>query len=90
MKSETEWDRLRWKSRRGMKELDLMLEPYVAERLPLAGDREFEEYDAFLDCSDLELFRVLLRRQAPARPSDARAAAAVIAYREEKLKGTSG
>ena len=37
MATEQQWDSLRWKTRRGMRELDLMLEPFVDRHLPTLG-----------------------------------------------------
>ena len=49
-------DSLKWQSRRGMKEIDLMLEPFVTRHIPE------------LPCSDLELIRYLLRNVTPEDP----------------------
>ena len=87
MKTESQWDSLKWKSRRGMKEPDLMLEPYVNEYLPKTSDQEFDEYNSFLDCTDLELVRYLLRRQKPVDPLIIKVVDSIIAYHEKLLKG---
>ncbi|MGN1394695.1 MAG: succinate dehydrogenase assembly factor 2 [Succinivibrionaceae bacterium] len=68
MISEVQWDKIKWNSRRGMRELDLMLEPFVEKHLPKMGEEMFYEYEYFLQCSDLELVRFLLRRQEPTDP----------------------
>lgn len=65
MISEAEWDRIRWNSRRGMREIDLMLDPFVEKYLPNMEESVVREYEYFLNCSDLELVRFLLRRQVP-------------------------
>jgi antitoxin CptB len=57
---------MRWASRRGMLELDLLLEPFVRERYRQldAGDRE--RYRQLMGCQDQELFAWLLGRETPA------------------------
>ncbi len=68
MITEQNWDSIKWKSRRGMRELDLMLEPFVEKYLPKLSEEVFWEYDEFLNLSDLELVRFLLRRAEPTEP----------------------
>ena len=43
---------LRWRCRRGMKELDVLLERYVDERLPLASPDERRAFEALLEVQD--------------------------------------
>lgn len=68
MATEQHWDSLRWKTRRGMRELDLMLEPFVERHLPTLGEETFMKYNDFLNLTDLELVRYLLRRVEPVDP----------------------
>ena len=68
MATEQQWDSLRWKTRRGMRELDLMLEPFVERHLPTLGEETFMKYNDFLNLTDLELVRYLLRRVEPVDP----------------------
>lgn len=53
---------VRWKSRRGMKELDVMLGRYLDERWPHASATERTAYVALLDLQDPELWDLLLAR----------------------------
>jgi len=53
---------VRWKSRRGMKELDVMLGRYLDERWQHAGASERTAYVALLDLQDPELWDLLLAR----------------------------
>ncbi|MCR5084448.1 MAG: succinate dehydrogenase assembly factor 2 [Succinivibrionaceae bacterium] len=53
------WGKIKWQSRRGMRELDLMLLPFVEHDLPGMPDPEIEAYLDLLGASDLELFRWL-------------------------------
>ena len=58
--------RLRWKCRRGMKELDLLLEGYLDNRYPGASAEEQGAFRALLDMQDPELFDYVIGRQQPA------------------------
>lgn len=57
--SEINWGKLKWQSRRGMRELDLMLLPFVDQDLPGMDAQTVEDYVDLLNASDLELFRWL-------------------------------
>ena len=63
-----EYNRMRWASRRGMLELDLVLEPFVSERYRAlsAGDRA--RFQRLLECEDQELFGWFLRKEQPDDP----------------------
>ncbi len=49
--------KIKWQSRRGMRELDLMLLPFVEIDLPKLTNQDLEEYVDLLEASDLELVR---------------------------------
>ncbi|MBU3826146.1 MAG: succinate dehydrogenase assembly factor 2 [Candidatus Anaerobiospirillum merdipullorum] len=57
--SEINWGRIKWQSRRGMRELDLMLLPFVEHDLPKCDEQTIAAYMDLLNASDLELFRWL-------------------------------
>ena len=63
-----EYNRMRWASRRGMLELDLVLEPFVSEcyRALSADDRA--RFQRLLECEDQELFGWFLRKEQPDDP----------------------
>ncbi|WP_406547039.1 succinate dehydrogenase assembly factor 2 [Succinimonas sp.] len=61
-------DSLKWQSRRGMKEIDLMLEPFVTRHIPDLPEETVSFYEKLLLCSDLELIRYLLRNVTPEDP----------------------
>lgn len=52
--------KLRWQCRRGMKELDLLLERYITEIYPTADDTEKARFLELLKLEDDELLRVML------------------------------
>ncbi|HWG32209.1 MAG TPA: succinate dehydrogenase assembly factor 2 [Steroidobacteraceae bacterium] len=63
---ETEARRLLWRCRRGMKELDVLLERFARRHLPAAGGGERELFARFLELPDPLLAEYLLgdREQA--------------------------
>lgn len=60
--------KLRWRCRRGMRELDVLLERYLEERYPSASVPEQRAFEALLDLPDPDLFAYVVRRQPPANP----------------------
>lgn len=58
-------ERLRWACRRGMLELDLILEPYVLERFDHADPEEQRKFIKLLECSDQDLFDWFLKKSDP-------------------------
>jgi antitoxin CptB len=65
---QTEARRLLWRCRRGMKELDVLLERFARRHLPAAGGGERELFARFLELPDPLLAEYLLggREQAAA------------------------
>ena len=59
---------LRWRCRRGMKELDVLLERYAAAALPLADAGERRLLARLLEQPDPELAGYFLGGQAPLEP----------------------
>jgi antitoxin CptB len=58
-------NRLRWRCRRGMRELDTLLEHYLAERFPVAPEAEQAAFVRLLDLPDPDLAAYLLGRSGP-------------------------
>ena len=71
---EQEINRMRWASRRGMLELDLVLEPFVTARYALLDEQDRRRFQQLLQCEDQDLFAWFLRRE---RPQDEELAAIV-------------
>jgi antitoxin CptB len=65
-----ELSRLRWRCRRGMRELDELLARYVERRLPQAGPDERDAFASLLELPDPELFRYLAGRPSTSAPAD--------------------
>jgi len=57
-------NQLRWKCRRGMKELDVLLERFLADRYDSAGVACQQAFLELLDLEDPELYACLLGQQA--------------------------
>jgi antitoxin CptB len=58
-------NRIRWRSRRGMLENDLVLKRFLDVRGPLLTEDEIAMLDRLLDLSDNELWDLIAGRQEP-------------------------
>lgn len=65
MMSDTELNRMRWATRRGMLELDLVLEPFVSSRYSLLSEADRAVFQRLMLCEDQDLFGWFLRRGQP-------------------------
>lgn len=65
MVSEEELNRIRWAARRGMLELDLVLEPFVQSRYRDLDEADRARFQALMLCEDQDLFGWFLRREQP-------------------------
>ena len=61
----SEIPRLRWRCRRGMKELDLLLNAYLDRRYPSAPGRERGIFEQLLELQDPQLFAYVIGRETP-------------------------
>lgn len=61
-------NRLFWASRRGMLELDLVLQPFLEKIYPRLDKQDQRRYQQLLDCEDQELFNWFLRKSDPDDP----------------------
>lgn len=64
-----EMRRLRWQCRRGMRELDVMLERYLAQQYPQDDLATREVFLALLKRQDPEIASWVLGRETPADPA---------------------
>ncbi|MEM1403993.1 MAG: succinate dehydrogenase assembly factor 2 [Pseudomonadota bacterium] len=60
-----DYKRMCWASRRGMLELDLILEPFVRDHYRDLPGEDKARYRALMECQDQELFGWFLRRELP-------------------------
>ncbi|QFU76524.1 succinate dehydrogenase assembly factor 2 family protein [Halioglobus maricola] len=65
MVAEQEINRMRWAARRGMLELDLVLEPFVQARYALLSPADRERFQQLMLCEDQDLFAWFLQRRQP-------------------------
>ena len=63
-----EYNRMRWASRRGMLELDLVLEPFVTECYRELNANDRDRFQRLLECEDQQLFGWFLRKEKPEDP----------------------
>jgi len=87
MLEQEEVNRMRWASRRGMLELDLVLEPFVRECYLSLSDVDRARYERLMRCEDQDLFAWFLRRE---EPEDAELAAIVARILEHTLRPAAG
>ena len=60
-----EINRMRWAARRGMLELDLVLEPFVNSQYAQLNQRDRHSFKQLMLCEDQDLFAWLMLRGAP-------------------------
>ena len=65
---------LLWRCRRGMKELDVVLERFVRAELPAMTEEQRHYFAEFLDLPDPVMLGYLLGHETPASPELARVA----------------
>ncbi len=58
-------NRIQWAARRGMLELDLMLQPFVTQVYPRLNADQQALFAELLSCEDQDLFAWLLHRETP-------------------------
>jgi len=57
--------RLQWRCRRGMLELDLLLQPFVEKAYETLSEEEKQQFHALLDFQDQELLECLMLQKSP-------------------------
>ena len=60
-----EINRMRWAARRGMLELDLVLEPFVSKRYAQLGESDRRCFQELMLCEDQDLFSWFMERTQP-------------------------
>ncbi len=69
MQEESPIGRLRWHCRRGMRELDVVLERWLVERYPSAREDERQAFARLLQSQDPQLVAWLFGRERPDDPA---------------------
>lgn len=72
MTAQEKLNRLFWHSRRGMRELDLLLVPFVQDVYPILVPADQLLYEAFLKMEDQDMYNLLMRRVDATEPDLAR------------------
>jgi len=62
------WSRLKWRCRRGLLELDLVLQAFLQEEYEALSEQERQHLDQLLDLPDDTLLAYLQKRQHPDNP----------------------
>ncbi|MGY0218774.1 FAD assembly factor SdhE [Endozoicomonadaceae bacterium StTr2] len=68
MRSLEEMNQLRWQSRRGMLELDLLLGPFLEEAFPHIEEADQERFIKLLKCEDQDIFGWVMEREEAQDP----------------------
>jgi len=61
-----------WASRRGMLELDLILQPFVENTFDSLSENDQLRFEALLEREDTQLFVWLMKREQPSDPDSQR------------------
>jgi len=67
----SEKSRIRWLCRRGMKELDVLLERFLGAEYEMLDERERMELLALVQMEDPDLYALIMERSAPANETQA-------------------
>lgn len=67
-KSNPEFNRLWWHSRRGMLELDVLLLPFLEEAYRSLPAEDQQRYQKLLQCEDTDMFEWFMQRSEPDDP----------------------
>ncbi len=78
------YNRVIWHSRRGMLELDLVLEPYVKNRYLELGEQDRERYCRLLTCEDQQLFNWFLNKEPVDDPELAEIVQNILEYSKSR------
>ena len=71
---------MRWAARRGMLELDLVLEPFVNHCYAALDESDRQRFRVLMECEDQDLFGWFLQRQVPDDPELASIVEKVLSY----------
>ena len=67
----SELSTLRWRSRRGMRELDVVLVRYLDQHYATATDQERDVFKALLELEDPRLYALVTGREVASNPEQA-------------------
>jgi antitoxin CptB len=67
--TDRQFDRLRWRCRRGLLELDVILGNFLDQHYAWLGESERRDFERLLETSDNDLLAILNSDQQPADPT---------------------
>lgn len=86
MFSGDDFKRLQWHSRRGMLELDVLLEPFTNNVFKTLSEQDQQVYARLLDCEDPDLFGWFMSDQRPEDAELSRMVDIVLGHARGSLK----
>lgn len=84
--NDKEFHRVRWHSRRGMLELDLVLGPFVDKHLRDLDEEDQRRYVYLLTSEDQDLFRWFLSAEKPEDEEKAKIVALILKLHHERAE----
>lgn len=77
--------KIKWESRRGMREIDLMLLPFVEHDLPNMDEKTLKDYEDLLEATDLELVRWFNGTCQPDSPRRQKMVATIVKCHQKRI-----
>jgi antitoxin CptB len=78
-------NRLKWASRRGMLELDLILQPFVEDHYANLAEDDRLRFEVLLEMEDQQLFAWFMQREQPQDPQMQRIVNLIYESRQRPL-----
>lgn len=78
MSDNAEFNRLRWHSRRGMLELDVLLIPFLEQAYRDLPAEDQARYHKLITCEDADMFEWFMQRSSPEDPDLQRIVAIIL------------
>lgn len=66
--TDTRIQKAKWRSRRGMRELDVLLTAYIDAHCSALNEAQWQTFEALLAESDMDLYAWFTGRSAPSNP----------------------
>jgi len=78
---------LRWRSRRGLLELELLLLPFASDCLEMLDEDGLNDYERLLSCEDLDIYDWLQQRSVPEDDTVLSIVTAISDYQQSFKRG---
>lgn len=86
MSEDNDFNRMRWASRRGLLELDLLLAPFVDERYRTLDDSDKADFQRLVTCEDQDLMNWIMGREEVSDEGLIPIVLKIRAHNQSKLK----